>query len=133
MKTYEIGLSCSPSHHVEDSTINVTEFMITFGGGMGGANKKRYATSYKKDGIFYEITLNDGLKERYNENHIVSMIEKKLVKVVIDTTKHVNYNKHVTDETVLKTEYFLLNTNDEYKIVNRYTYRGDMKIKTINI
>ena len=37
------------------------------------------------------------------------------------------------NELCFESHSILFKSNDEYKIVNRYTYRGDMKIKTINI
>ena len=94
MKTYVIGLPCSPSVSLGHSEIPVTEVLISYGGGMGGANQTYYTTLIDKesDEHFFTLTLFDDKKVKINPAFIVSLTPNiTLVEHVVDATGHANY------------------------------------------
>jgi len=92
MKTLEIGLPCAPGELISNEEIKTTEILVSWGGGMGGANKRYYATS--KNGN--EYTLIDGDKIKLNPNFIVHEKEVRLVKnITTNTNSNMNFTKKI--------------------------------------
>ena len=137
MKKLTIGLSCSPSKIIKHEEITLKEVLISYGGGMGGANMTYFCTEAVKVATtpFYKLTRVNGEEKRVNERFIVEMGNVRLVKVVSDVTAHRNYrDKNATNgEKVITTEYFKLEYDEEYEVVNKYVSRsdglGDRKVK----
>jgi len=123
MRTLEIGLPCSPSKRIESEEIKATEIIITYGGGMGGANKKYYATEV----VDNTLTLITGEVVKINPRYVVTERNVTLVKQVIDTTEHSNYHSHTCSKSIV-TEYHLLEYGEEYKITDKYIQAKDGKI-----
>ena len=128
MKKLQIGLSCTPSHVVSHEIIKVTEVLISFGGGMGGANKTYYCTNVQKGDPFYLLTKLNNEVKKVNPNFIVEMGDIRLVKLVTDVTAHKRYHDKSQPETI-DTEYFKLRQGEDYEIVDKYTSRSDNELK----
>lgn len=111
-----IGLPCSPSRQVSFTDKEKgTKIKISFGGGMGGANRTIYAKEVKeinKYGIpMLEITPFFGEKEELNPQFIVSSQECRIAIQVVDTSAHSNYRTNGNKTTGL-TQFFELGMND---------------------
>jgi hypothetical protein len=109
MRALKITPPCQPSEHLNFGEIKATEILVSWGGGMGGANKTYYTT--KNNGGDY--TLLDGSVITLNPEFIVHKKKVKLVKMVTDTTKHTNYHEDNSIKTVV-TEIFKLEHGQEY-------------------
>jgi hypothetical protein len=101
-----ISAPCSPSTQIDSKSIEVVKIIITFGGGMGGANQTFYANRVDKtsDGMLSVETV-DGRKLELNPRYIVSKEVTNILKVVTDTTEHSNYHEK-TCKYSERTEFF---------------------------
>ena len=128
MSKIEIGLSCSPSKIESTEHIKCQRVLVSYGGGMGGANKTYYATEiYKEQALQgrWSLKLLDGRTIYLNPSFIVENEEVNVVKIVSNITEFLNYKKskeNFVGET-LQTEYICLYTNEETVFVNKYTPR----------
>ena len=128
MSKIEIGLSCSPSKIESTEHIKCQRVLVSYGGGMGGANKTYYATEiYKEQALQgrWSLKLLDGRTIYLNPSFIVENEEVNVVKIVSNITEFLNYKKskeNFVGET-LQTEYICLYTNEEAVFVNKYTPR----------
>ena len=98
-KTIIIKSNYSPygSHEVKNLGI-FSRVLMSCGGGMGGSKWYEYGTFEETPQVGKMATLVDavsGEKKTINPNYIVSIEEKKLVRVVTDVTAWKNYNKKV--------------------------------------
>jgi len=129
MKTLKIGLSCSPSKRISSDNFKATEILISYGGGMGGANKTFYVIN--KNGNQY--TLISGEVIILNPNFIVMERQVELVEQVIDTTAHSNYSTKTCEQSIL-TEYYKLEYRQDYALVNEYINNDNIIVyKDVNI
>lgn len=127
----EIGLSCSPSTIISNELIKCKRILVSFGGGMGGANITHYCTKVStltKDG-YLNITLITGEKREINPKFIVEKADINIVKLVTDITQHINYNKPSTVTKEIETEFIRLLYNEDYVIINKYTPRHTGKLE----
>lgn len=92
MKKLLIGKDCSPARMVSHKEMNVQKVLVTFGGGMGGANKTYYCESIVRNPEFYDLKLISGELKQVNPTYIVEIGSAKLVKVVVDVTGHSHFN-----------------------------------------
>ena len=125
MKTIKIGLSCSPSKMISTEKIETKKVLISYGGGMGGAHQKLYATNIKPDWEFdghLRLTLISGEEVSINPAFIVMKNDCNVVKVVTDNTQHANYNEKSCNKSV-DTEFIELRYDEDYVVVNEYTAR----------
>ena len=123
MKKIKIGLPCSPSHRIEYTELKVTEVLISYGGGMGGINKKYYGM----DIINNNFKLITGEIIYINPNYIVTKRDVTIIKQIINTTGHTNYQGKICNESIL-TQLFLLDYNEDYEIINEYLHHKDGRI-----
>ena len=101
-----ISAPCSPSIRIDSKNIEVAKIIITFGGGMGGANQAFYANKVDKttDGMLSIETV-DGRELELNPRYVVSKEKTIILKVVTDTTQHSNYNQKTCNYSE-RTEFF---------------------------
>ena len=119
-KVIEIGWPCSPSTNIQLKLISATEVLYTYGGGMGGASVKLYATDIYKD-KYKDIT---GELIYINPDYIVTKREVQLVKQVTDAKAHRNYREEKVKSCII-TRYILLPYQAEHKLVNKYKDKKD--------
>ncbi|MHA2084719.1 MAG: hypothetical protein ACXABD_13260 [Candidatus Thorarchaeota archaeon] len=119
-KVIEIGWPCSPSTNIQLKLVNATEVLYTYGGGMGGASVKLYATDTSGD-KYTDLT---GEVRYINPDYIVTKREVQLVKQVTDAKAHRNYREKKVKSCII-TRYILLPYRAEYKLVNKYTDEKD--------
>jgi hypothetical protein len=127
MRTLLVGKPCSPSETISHEVIEMKRVLITYGGGMGGANKEYYTKKiYKEQAINggWNIETIDGKIIQLMPNFIVEVEETKVLKLVTDVTRHRNYNKTTCKKSIL-TEYFDLSGFDNYNIEEKYSSRDD--------
>ena len=110
------GLSCSPSEITDTQELSVTEFLVSYGGGMGGANQTHYALDYKtNDDKFYVLELLNGNQIKINPRFVVSMQDKKVLRIENDVTAHTNYHKQVCKQFII-VNYYAMDKSDTYII-----------------
>lgn len=138
-----IGLPCSPSKQVSFTDKEKgTKIKISYGGGMGGANRTIYAKEIKeikKFGIpMLEIIPFFGEQEELNPQFIVASQECKMGIQVVDTSAHSNFNDG-GNKTTGVTRFFELGLNDtvdnqstQYVSTKNIGGKGLNSIKTIS-
>ncbi len=121
---HELGKPCTPSVIEGHNKRQATLIKISFGGGLGGANKTIYSVSEKDNN---HIT-HEGKKIFINPDYIVY---KEYVTLVTLTTKVDNHSYYKGVTKIEET--FALEEGDSY-IINyqRYTSRTDSRIKLIS-
>jgi hypothetical protein len=125
-----IGLPCSPSFlSIPTEIIQTTSFLISYGGGMGGANKTYYATDYTVDAIngFYQLTLIDGSKVNINARFLVEKQIVNLIKITTDTTPHSNYYSIICKQSI-SIEWFKLEHDEEFEWKAEYKTRDEKRL-----
>jgi hypothetical protein len=126
-----IGLPCSPSFlSIPTEIIQATSFLISYGGGIGGANKTYYATDcYAEQAIngFYQLTLIDGSKVSINPRFIVEKQVVNLIKITTDTTPHSNYYSIICKQSI-SIEWFKLEDDEEFEWKADFTSRDDKRL-----
>ena len=111
--TITIGLPVSPATFIERSTKNVTEILISHGGGMGGASYRKYGTIITRNDngfLIFETFLGERIE--INQRWVVSIEDKQLIEIIVDVTEHSNYHKH-TCEKHITTECCIVDLSDE--------------------
>ena len=125
-----IVLPCSPSTQVSfTDKEKAIKIKISYGGGMGGANRTIYAKEIKevkKFGIpMLEITPFFGEKEELNPQFIVASQECRMAIQVVDTSAHSNYGGG--NKTTGVTRFFELGMKDT--VINQsHQYVSDTSI-----
>jgi hypothetical protein len=130
MKTLLVGKPCSPSDTISHEVIEMKRVLISYGGGMGGANKEYYTKEIRKEQAIngsWNIETIDGKKIQLMPNFVVEVEETKVLKLVTDVTNFKNYSKVVCKKSIL-TEYFDLSGFDNYNIEEKYSSRDDKVI-----
>lgn len=127
MRTLIVGKPCSPSIKISDEVIEMKRVLITYGGGMGGANKSYYTKEIKKEQAIngqWQIKTIDGKQINLMPNFVVEVEETKILKLVTDVTGQRNFSKKVCNKSIL-TEYFDLSGFDDYNIDIDYSSRDN--------
>ena len=126
-----IGLPCSPSFlSIPTQIIQATSFLVSYGGGIGGANKTYYATDcYAEPEIngFYQLTLIDGSKVSINPRFIVEKQVVNLIKITTDTTPHSNYHTIKCKQSI-SIEWFKLEDDEEFEWKAEYKTRDEKRL-----
>jgi hypothetical protein len=126
-----IGLPCSPSFlSIPTQIIQATSFLVSYGGGIGGANKTYYATDYYAEpeiNGFYQLTLIDGSKVSINPRFIVETQKVNLIKITTDTTPHSNYHT-IKCKKSLSIEWFKLEDDEEFEWKAEYKTRDEKRL-----
>jgi hypothetical protein len=111
-KNLTFGLCCTPADIVDTQELGVTEILISYGGGMGGANRKYHVLESRakdKGSDLLVLDLLDGTTITINTNFIVSYTEKKVIRIETDITQRSeNFNTVVN--------YYAMDLNDTYTI-----------------
>lgn len=104
-KVLEIGLACSPAHFIGKGVVkNMKRVLISYGGGMGGANRTYYTEKVHKEQAVngtWNIVDIDGNSREINPRFIVEIVETKVLILKTDTTQHTNYHKKTCDKKTL--------------------------------
>jgi|LakMenEpi03Aug12_release.lakeMendotaPanAssembly.Ray.scaffolds.fasta_scaffold176189_2 hypothetical protein len=126
-----IGLPCSPSFlSIPTQIIQATSFLVSYGGGIGGANKTYYATDcYAEQPIngFYQLTLIDGSKVSINPRFVVETQKVNLIKITTDTTPHSNYYSIICKQSI-SIEWFKLEDDEEFEWKAEYKTRDEKRL-----
>jgi hypothetical protein len=126
-----IGLPCSPSFlSIPTQIIQATSFLVSYGGGIGGANKTYYATDYYAEpeiNGFYQLTLIDGSKVSINPRFIVETQKVNLIKITTDTTPHSNYYSIICKQSI-SIEWFKLEDDEEFEWKAEYKTRDEKRL-----
>lgn len=109
------GLSCSPSEITDTQELAATKFLVSYGGGMGGANQTHYALDYKTNDKFYVLELLNGNQIKINPRFIVSMQDKKVLRIENDVTAHSNYREKNCEKYII-VNYYAMDDTDTYTI-----------------
>lgn len=107
MKSYNkitFGLPVSPSTRLSQKEIKVTKILISYGGGMGGANETHYAKKVVQSEGNVKITTFDGRTIDINPRFIVYKEPCRILEIVTDVTAHTNYHGYKVKKEIL-TEY----------------------------
>ena len=125
------GLPCSPSFlSIPTQIIQATSFLVSYGGGIGGANKTYYATDCTVDATkigFYQLTLIDGSKVSINPRFIVETQKVNLIKITTDTTPHSNYYSIKCKQSI-SIEWFKLEDDEEFEWKAEYKTRDEKRL-----
>ena len=119
-----IGRTCSPSKLIEINEHLMTKIKISFGGGMGGANRTIYAEQIMSD------TKTDLIVKQFdneiitiNKEFIVYREPVKVISQISDTTAHSNYHG-VKFQSTIHTHLYELKANDEWAYVDVITHEN---------
>jgi hypothetical protein len=110
--------------------IQATSFLVSYGGGIGGANKTYYATDYYAEpeiNGFYQLTLIDGSKVSINPRFIVETQKVNLIKITTDTTPHSNYYSIICKQSI-SIEWFKLEDDEEFEWKAEYKTRDEKRL-----
>jgi len=134
-KVLEIGKAVSPSHFVGKGELkNMKRILVSYGGGMGGANKTYYTEKIHKEqainGTWNIVDIHGNMIE-LNPRFIVEVVATKVVVLKTNTTGHANYNSKTCKSSIL-TEYFDLGEMGYNDYVLKDTFRSSDKIKTFH-
>lgn len=117
------GLPCSPSKLVSHKEQQCEEFVLSYGGGIGGSKRTIHATQtvYNEDKKEYCLDLINGEREFINLNFVVSRRQRKVVTLEFDTTAHANYHEKKYEKATCIAVYAMsiLNT---YEVIDRYLH-----------
>jgi hypothetical protein len=126
-----IGLPCSPSFlSIPTQIIQATSFLVSYGGGIGGANKTYYATDYYAEQAingFYQLTLIDGSKVSINPRFVVETQKVNLIKITTDTTPHSNYYSIICKQSI-SIEWIKLEDDEEFEWKAEYKTRDEKRL-----
>ena len=129
--THVIGLPCTPSEHVSQTTEPATQLTLSYGGGMGGSKREIYAKSIKEIQKFgmtmLEVTPFFEEPEEVNPKFIVASQECKIVTDIVNTTGHSNYNKQTCTRSTI-TRYFRIGVKDTIKH-DKFNYVPDWETR----
>lgn len=120
MKKFIVGTKFSPSKTKDHSTLDVTSLLVSYGGGMGGANVTYYAQDIVKENESeLEVECIDGRTMTLNKNFIVKREPVKVLKQIVDITAHANYHKTTCKEKLF-VRFVKFYTNEEFSLSIRY-------------
>jgi len=126
-----IGLPCSPSFlSIPTQIIQATSFLVSYGGGIGGANKTYYATDYYAEpeiNGFIILFLIDGSKVSINPRFVVETQKVNLIKITTDTTPHSNYYSIICKQSI-SIEWFKLEDDEEFEWKAEYKTRDEKRL-----
>ena len=111
-----IGKPCSPSKLVKIEDLSLIKIKLTYGGGMGGANRTLYVEEIQSE-TEKELVVKtfDNEIVTINKDYIVYREPIKAVLHVTDSTEHSNYHSKQVNSSVITSLYELsVNTNWEY-------------------
>ena len=114
LKKETIGLTCSPATMLDNKVETVTELLISYGGGMGGASERVYGhiENEKEDTLDFVDYL--GTRTIYNKRFIVSIKPKQLVTIVVDILPHLTYGgKECKVNKAIQTTHYVFDTLTE--------------------
>ena len=111
----ELGLACSPSTITDVQELAVTKFLVSYGGGMGGANQTHYALDYKKTKDYYVLYLLNGNTIEINPRFVVSKQDKKVVRIETDATGHGNYGGKTCKKSIL-IHHYAMDISDTFTV-----------------
>jgi hypothetical protein len=113
-----IGLPCTPSKYVSHKVVDCTRVLISYGGGMGGANKTYYAENIElKDGMLV-LSLVKGSVVEVNPTFLVEKEKCKVAIIEYDVSPWAN------KDNAIEINYISLEMNEELVIdKNSYTPR----------
>jgi hypothetical protein len=125
-KEVKIGRPCSPSTTLSGDHLNVTEFKVSYGGGMGGANETFYALESmpRKDGLL-RLTLRGGEDIDINPRFLVYKRPRVMVIHVVDTTAHANYRNKICEKQIGEYVY-ILKEGQKAIFVDEYMSHNDL-------
>ena len=134
-KVLEIGKAMSPSHFVGKGELKkMKRILVSYGGGMGGANKTYYTEKIHKEqavnGTWNIVDIHGNMIE-LNPRFIVEVVETKVLILKTDITEHASYNSKTCKSKIL-TEYFDLGEMGYNDYVLKDTFRSSDKIKTFH-
>ena len=125
MEKFTIGLPCSPSHVSSKKDFICYKILISYGGGMGGANNTYYCLKKdlpvledEKRFIKFKNLINSE-EVTINKRFIVSVSEVKIVKVDYDITKWINYNEKKCNSCI-ETIFYSIGVDVKYEIKNEF-------------
>lgn len=134
-KVLEIGKAMSPSNFIGKGELkNMKRILVSYGGGMGGANKSYYSEKIHKEqavnGTWNIVDIHGNIIE-LNPRFIVEVVETKVLILKTDITAHANYNSKTCKSKML-TEYFDLGEMgyNDYVLIDGF--RSSDKIKTFH-
>jgi len=147
MKTIKIGKSCTPSKLLDVDMINATQVLMSYGGGMGGVNKKWYIKANidpRENGLIeVERAIDDVPKTHkeavslgefiiLNTNFIAEAREVRIVIITIDVTEWYKIRKGECKKAI-ETKYVVLYKGEDYTVIDEYTsyWSGDLEKRTI--
>lgn len=133
MKTFKIGLPCSPATMLTTAKAKATEIIVTYGGGMGGTNETYYAQYQRPGATDNEIVIRDisGREITLNRRYIVRTEPVTILEVVTDITAHTNYGQKVCSKDILH-EFFAFRANEEVTI-SKTEFTGRYESKHANV
>jgi hypothetical protein len=126
MNKIKIGKPCSPSKLIDKEIFDAHRILVSYGGGMGGANQKFYTRDFSENDNELIFTDIENRKLTVNKRFIVLKEPVRLVRTLTDTTKHSNYRKTtVANSQVI--QYRVLYPNDTYEFVDDYVSSSNDK------
>lgn len=115
MAVIKIGRPCSPSTVKSVDKLTATMIVVSYGGGIGGANTTYYcseaAWNPEEVGFMRVKDLFTGDSIDINSRFIVTKKIVTLIKRVTDATAWANYNKVVCKSSI-RTDYFEIGNKD---------------------
>lgn len=129
MKYFNVGTRFSPAKTIDHSEIIGTEILISYGGGMGGASKRYYATDVEElNQNEIKITCIDDRELTLNKSFIVSQEDVKILKQILDITEHANYHKKTCKENKF-VRFVKFYADEEYTVVKNSNSGDENKIQ----
>jgi hypothetical protein len=115
-----IGNPCSPSKLIEIKEIPLIKIVLTYGGGMGGANRTLYIEEILSE------TEREMIVRQYNneittinKSYIVFREPIKAIFHTTDITSHTNYHTCKYDASI-STNLYELSINDSWEYIDEY-------------
>lgn len=144
MATIVLGLPCTPSKFISADLKLGYKILISYGGGMGGANRTIYAYVNEQTisvlenvtAKFINFTNINNEEVTINTDFIVMVSKCNLVTTKIDATEHYNYGKETKQKgsgeykAVILKDTFEIGINDAYVFKDEYHTNSEIKIKS---
>jgi len=122
-KKIKIGLTCVPCKVIDKQELEAEEILVSYGGGMGGANVKYYASwrdDLTDDDDFCSITTLTGKVITIGKKWIVSFEDIKLQMVKYDCTEQRNSQKNRACKSCIETYYYIIRADEVAEITTDY-------------
>lgn len=134
-KDYKIGLSCSPSRHIGHEIISAKKILMSFGGGMGGANTTFYVKDeeikYNEHGMAKVVNVFNGDEFEINAKYVVKSNSLKLLIAKSDNTAHANFNKVICKKSEEIRVFELPNNFGKLEFVSEYIPQDKMGLELV--